>query len=203
MRITEEDFTLLTSALQDLSTTAELRTLTEGVMDLSDDQLSQMKIVWATWLRLSECKGPWVARLREKVNSSDRGRKDGIRNYMHAIPKEHRLSTQHFFDTGIFHTTTNSKTLTHQNPTLTGRPGLFHPHLVSSDFHYSIPSDVLPFTGWDYKAIKKNHYAKSLPEMYTIYLSHILQKSLKKGDQWSGKVSFYSMRRAEYRGVPT
>ena len=186
--ITEEDFTLLTSALQDLSTTSELRTLTEGVMELSADQLSQMKIVWATWLRLSERKGPWVASLREKANSSDRGREDGICHYMHAVPKAHRISTQHFLDTGIFHTTTNSKKLTRQNPTLTGR-GLFNPHSVSSDFYYSIPSDVLPFTGWDYKVIKKNHYADSLPKMYTIYLSKILQKSLEKVT--SGQVKFH------------
>ena len=34
---------------------------------------------------------------------------------MHAVPKEHRVSTKHFFDTGIFHSTTNAKELTRQN----------------------------------------------------------------------------------------
>ena len=97
------------SALQDLVATAELSTITDGKMEISASQLSQLRTVWATWLRLSERKGPWVAKLREKTNSLDSGRNNGIRNYMHAIPKEHRVSTQHFFDTGIFHSTTNAK----------------------------------------------------------------------------------------------
>ena len=84
------------SALQDLVATAELSTITDGKMEISASQLSQLRTVWATWLRLSERKGPWVAKLRTKTNSLDSGRNNGIRNYMHAIPKEHRVSTQHF-----------------------------------------------------------------------------------------------------------
>lgn len=67
--ISEQDFTLLMSALQDLVATAELSTITDGKMEISASQLRQLRTVWATWLRLSERKGPWVAKLagfREK-----------------------------------------------------------------------------------------------------------------------------------------
>ena len=50
----------------------------------------------------------------------------------------------------------------------------------TTEFAYNIPSDVLPFTGWDYKAIKKVYYDKSLPNMYTLYISNIQQKSFSK-----------------------
>ena len=46
------------SALQDLVATAELSTTTDGKMEISACQLSQPRTVWATWLRLSERKGP-------------------------------------------------------------------------------------------------------------------------------------------------
>ena len=176
--ISEKDFALLTSALQDLASTTELNTLTGGVMEVSANQLSQLKSVWTTWLRLSQRKGPWVEQLRQRANSSDSEREDGLSRYMHAIPKEHRVSTKYFFDTGIFHSTTDSTELTRQNATLTGRG--FHQLSVNSDFHYSIPADVLPFTGWDYKTVKKTCHANSLPKMYTLYLSQILQKSFEK-----------------------
>lgn len=176
--ISDEDFALLMSALQDLVTTTDLRTLTEGVMEISADQLSQLKDVWVTWLRLAQRKGSWVENLRQEANSRDLGREDGLQNYMQAIPKEHRISTQRFFDTGIFTSAANSEELGRQNPTLTGRG--FHWLSKHRKFHYSIPTDVHPFTGWDYNAIKKICHVDSLPEMYSIYISQILHKSVEK-----------------------
>ena len=186
--ILEQDFAFLTSALQDLLTATELRTLTGGLMEVSADQLSQLKIVWTTWLRLSRRKGPWVEELRHARNSLDSQRDDGLSRYMHAIPKEHKISTQHFFDTGIFHSSTQTAKLSRQNFTLTGR-GVFR-FTANSEFSYSIPPDVFPFTGWDYKAIKKTGcYAASLPKMYTIYLTQILQKCFEKLS--NGQVKFH------------
>ena len=174
--ISEEDFSLLLSALQDLVTT-ELRILTEDVMEISADQLSNLRDVWITWLRLVERKGPWVANLRQEAIFRNSGREDGIENYLHAIPKEHRISAQRFFNTGIFPSTENAEELPKQNPTLTGRG--YH-WLYISEYHYSIPMDVLPFTGWDYSAIKKSCHVDSLPEMYSIYLSQVIHKVVEK-----------------------
>ena len=187
VRITKKDFTLLTLALQDLAATAEPSTLTDGLMEISASQLSQLKIVWSTWLRLSEQRGPWVEDLRKMAIRADSGREDGLSHYLHAIPKVHRESAQHFFDTGIFLSTKTSDELTQQNPTLTGR-GL-HRLSSTSEFYYSIPTDVLPFTAWDYKAAEKTCYDKSLPIMYTKYLSEILHRTSDKMS--SCQVKFY------------
>ena len=100
--ISEQDFAFLTSALQDLVTADELRTLTGGLMEVSADQLSQLKSVWTTWLRLSRRKGPWVEQLRHETNSSHSERDDGLSRYIHAIPKEHRKSLLNTFWTRAF-----------------------------------------------------------------------------------------------------
>jgi hypothetical protein len=176
--ISEEDFSLLLSALQDLVTSTELRSLTEGVMEISADQLNKLRDVWVTWLRLARRKGSWVAKLRQEAISRDLGREDGIENYMYAIPKEHRISAQRFFNTGIFPSTENPEELRRQNPTLTGRG--YHWLSNTSEFQYSIPSDVLPFTGWDFSAIKRICHVDSLPQMYSIYLSQIINKAVEK-----------------------
>ena len=175
--ISEEDFSLLLSALQDLVTT-ELRTLTEDVMEISADQLSKLRDVWVTWLRLAKRKGPWVAKLRQEAISRDLGREDGIETYLYAIPKEHRISAQRYFDTGIFLSTENAEELRRQNPTLTGRGR--HWSSNTTKYHYSIPMDVLPFTGWDFSAVKKSCHVDSLPEMYSIYISQIIHKVVEK-----------------------
>jgi len=175
--ISEEDFSLLLSALKDLVTT-ELRTLTKDVMEISADQLCKLRDVWVTWLGLAKRKGPWVAKLRQEAISRDLGREDGIENYLRAIPKEHRISAQRFFDTGIFPSTGNAERLSRQNPTLTGRG--YHWLSNICEYHYSIPMDVLPFTGWDFSAIKKSCHVDSLPEMYSIYLSQIIHKVVEK-----------------------
>jgi len=175
--ISEEDFSLLLSALQDLVTT-ELCTLTGDVMEISADQLNDLRDVWITWLRLAERKGPWVANLRQEAILRDSGIEGGIENYLHAIPKEHRVSAQRFFNTGIFPSTENTEGLRRENPTLTGRGYLRLSNI--SEYHYSIPMDVLPFTGWDFSAIKKICHVDSLPEMYSIYVSQIIHKVVER-----------------------
>jgi len=177
MYISEEDFSLLLSALQDLVTT-ELHALTKDVMEISADQLSKLRGVWVTWLRLAQRKGPWVAKLRQEAISRDLGRDPGIETYLHAIPKEHRISAQRFFNTGIFPSTENAKELRRQNPTLTGRGYQWSSN--TTEYYYGIPTDVLPFTGWDFSAIKKSCHVDSLPEMYSIYLSQIIHKVVEK-----------------------
>ncbi|XP_068724453.1 uncharacterized protein [Montipora capricornis] len=178
VRISEQDSDDLTCALQDLVTTNELRTLTGGVMMIPTEHLRQLQIVWTKWLRLSKRKGSWVEDSRREANSFDPERNDGVIVYLHAIPIEHRKSAQHFLDTGIFHSSRNALELTRQNVTLTGRGS--HPFTADVNFHYSIPTDVLPFIGWDYREVKKTCYSTSLPKMYTTYLSGILQKSSQK-----------------------
>lgn len=179
LNISEQDSSLLMSALQELLTSANLSTVTEDVFEMmSTDELSQLKDVWSTWLKSSTRKGPWVATLRQTAIACDLEREDGLETYLHAIPVEHRVSARQFFDKGIFATRETSMGLNKQNSTLTGHG--FHRPLNTADFYYSTPMNIFPFTGWDYKAVKKFCHADSLPEMYTIYLSEILRKSVTK-----------------------
>ena len=175
--ISEEDVSLLLSALQDL-VTIELGTLTEDVMEISADQLSKLKDVWVTWLRLAKRKGPWVEKLWQEAISRDREREYGMKTYLQGIPKEHRISAQRYFNTGIFPSTENAEELCKQNPTLTGRG--CHRDSSTTEYYYSTPTDVLPFIGWDFSAIKKRCHVDSLPEMYSIYLSQIIHKVAEK-----------------------
>ena len=185
--ITEEDFILLTSALQNLGTTEELSCLTDGVMEIFGEQLKQLKNIWTMWLRLTEREGPWLSNERKMAYSFDQKTvKIWIPRYLATIPEPHRSSAKEYFDTGIFPSTANPKELTRQNPTLTGR--VLSPFKASADFRYSMTLDLHPFIGWDYKAINEIYYSDSLPEMYTMYVSQILQKSLEKMN--TGRVKF-------------
>ena len=119
-----------------------------------------------------------MTKLRQEANSGNFGREEGINHYIHVIPKYHKNSTRRYFDTGIFTSMKNTKQLKRENPTLTGRG--FQRFFRNSDFHYSLPTDVLPFTGWDYNAVKKICHDKSITRMYSIYISLVLNKSMEK-----------------------
>ena len=168
---------MLLSALQDLVTT-ELGTLTEDVMEISADQLSKLRDVWVTWLGLAKREGPWVAKLWQEAISRDLEREYGMKTFLHGIPEEHRISALRYFSTGIFPSTENAEELCKQNPTLTGRGCRRNSN--TTEYFYSTPTDVLPFTGWDFSAIKKSCHVDSLPEMYSIYLSQIIHKVAEK-----------------------
>ena len=180
--ISKKDFDLLMSALQELVATTALCNLTKGIVEISADHLSQLQDVWRSWQRLAQRKGSWLAEQRQHANSLDPHRDIGMKRYIDTIPKEHRISVQRFFKTGIFASTAIAiKDLTQQNVTLTGH-GFRIPRSWKCyhEAYYSLPGDALPFTGWDYSAVKKISYDDSLPEMYSIYLSQILQKSVEK-----------------------
>ena len=50
--------------------------------------------------------------------------------------------------------------------------------------------DVLPFTGWDFSAIKKICHVGSLPKMYSIYLSQNIHKVVEKLRKYQVKFQF-------------
>ena len=85
LRISEQGFTLLLLALQELVDSTELLTLTEEFMDIPADQLIQLRDVWNTWLRLAQRERSWVTKVRQEANLGDFGREEGINHYIHAI----------------------------------------------------------------------------------------------------------------------
>ena len=63
-----------------------------------------------------------------------------------------------------------------ENPTLTG----YNVFRRDQSYSYCIPSDVLPFTGWDYVEVKKFKHANSLVTMYGAYIENILRMVTRK-----------------------
>ena len=99
---------------------------------------------------------------------------------MAVIPAKHRKSAKEFIDTGIFSPAKDTKQLKRQNVTLTRSIADQALKLFSDSsdlIQYNIPTDIFPFSGWDYIAVKKVCCVDSLPEMYGAYLSQILDKS--------------------------
>lgn len=62
-----------------------------------------------------------------------------------------------------------------ENPTLTG-----YKFGEGQHYFYCIPSDVLPFTGWDYIEVKKFKHTNPLVTMYGAYIESILGMVMRK-----------------------
>lgn len=182
LRISQSDFVLLTSALEELLAASDhdVSTLTNEFMNMvAPDQLCELKRVWKTWLQLSTRRGRWVTERRKAAFQRDRESKVGIENYLNSIPQRHRDSAILWMEDGLFTSQCETSCLTKENVTLTGSSFQFKKGDIS-DYDFSIDPSNLPFSGWDYKAVKKICYNDSLPEMYCTYLSNILNKCLGK-----------------------
>ena len=95
LRITESDFLQLISALKELVATSDLKTLTSDFMNVADlDQSSELKRVWRTWIELSVTEGRWVTEMRKAAFEKDREIEEVMRNYLMAIPPNHRKSVE-------------------------------------------------------------------------------------------------------------
>ena len=158
----------------------DLSTLTNDFLNVATpDQLRELKRVWQTWVELStDHRGRWVTERRKAAFQRDSGSKEGIENYLKSLPKHHRESAKLWMENGLFTPKCKASCLTRENVTLTGSS--FQWSEVESDYDFCIDPSKLPFTGWDYKAIKDVCYNDSLPEMYCRYLLIILNKCIDK-----------------------
>jgi hypothetical protein len=98
----------------------------------------------------------------------------GRDTYYSSIPQEHVKSAKKWMEDCLFKRIQTPAFA--ENPTLTGH------NLIAGDksYSYCIPSDVLPFTGWDYVEVKKFKHANSLVTMYGAYVEHILKMVMRK-----------------------
>ena len=176
LRLSAHDFGLLMSALEELSTATNLCSLTRGLMQASNDHLEKLKKVWQVWLSHSSRPQPnVVTKQREQRFASNSESEGGNKRYVNSLPKEHKSSARNWFQTGVMLPKDLRKNLTCENPTLTGFSSDFS-GLITQEFKYLIPCDVLPFTGWDYLAVKKISHDASLQKMYSTYITHVLVK---------------------------
>ena len=173
LRISESDFSQLMSALEELVATCDLETLTSDFMSMADpDQFSELQRVWSTWIQLSTKKGDWVTEMRNDAFKRDNEVKLVMRNYLLAIPPNHRESVELWRAKGIFTSQCEVSSLTQENMTFTGSP--FKVENGKGDYSFSPRPCVLPFQGWDYQEVSKTTSDDCLPKMYSVYLSKIL-----------------------------
>ncbi|CAH3191537.1 unnamed protein product [Porites evermanni] len=72
-----------------------------------------------------------------------------------------------------------SSQLTRENVTLTSYLFQYEPG-ERDEYDFNIDPSNLPFSSWDYKAMKSVSYNDSLPEMFSTYLSYIMNKCIDK-----------------------
>ena len=179
LRITESDFLQLISALEELVATSDLKTLTSDFMNVADpDQFSELKRVWRTWIELSVKEGRWVTEMRKAAFEEDGELGEVMRNYLMAIPPNHRESVELWHADGIFSSQCEASSLTRENMTFTGSSFQFENS--QGDYIFSPRPCVLPFQGWDYEEVKKTSFDDSLPKMYGVYLRKILLKCVER-----------------------
>ena len=178
--ISQSDFSLLKSALEELLAAGDLSTLTNDCLNVATpDQLRELKRVWQTWVELSSGhRGRWVTKRRKAAFQRDSQSKEGIENYLKSIPEHHRESAKLWMENGLFASKCKASCLTIENVTLTGSP--LQRSEFESDYDFCIQPSNLPFSGWDYKAIKDVCYNDSLPEMYCSYLTNIMNMCITK-----------------------
>ena len=99
---------------------------------------------------------------------------NGRENYFTAIPQKHVKSAKKWMEDGLF--LRSDMPAFAENPTLTGY-SIVRP---AYSYSYCVPSDILPFTGWDYLEVKKFKDVNSLITMYGAYIENILRSVMKK-----------------------
>ena len=170
LRISEHTYSFLKNALQRLTQGTSLEDLTGGVMAADEGHFASMKNVWLKWLDLSAKSEPWVVAGRNDTFKQDPQVSEGLSIFLSEIPSEHKASAKRWFKDALLLPKAHSREeLKHENVTLTGSGSG-----RATPFSYCIPSDCLPFVGWDYKEAKAFRTIRSLQEMYSEYVSHVL-----------------------------
>lgn len=160
--------------------TPELKTLTSDFMNVADPgQFSELKKVWRTWIELSAKKGSCVTEMRKAAFDKNEEVEGVMKNYLIAIPQNHKKSVEMWRAEGIFTSQCEASSLTRENMTFTGSS---FKKLESSeeDYNFSLCPCVLPFQGWDYEEVRKTGLDDSLPKMYGVYLRKILLKCVER-----------------------
>ena len=66
LRLSDKDYRLVISKLQELVEASSLEELTEGTMKMNKDQFQRLVEVWRSWLNLSSHQGDWITEPRNK-----------------------------------------------------------------------------------------------------------------------------------------
>ena len=67
LRLSDGDFRLVKSSLQELIHASSLEELTKGTLKMEQDNLHKLVQVWRTWLDLSSREGDWITEERRRM----------------------------------------------------------------------------------------------------------------------------------------
>ena len=160
--------------LKELILASSLEELTNGAMKMNQGQSRRIVEVWRTWLQLSFREEDWITEARDRCLSRDSEDAVGISLYLQNIPKEHYESASDWFANGILSPKESRKVLPRENFTLTGSD--YSNNRNKGAFAYILESSTSPFSGWDYKDVKRWGHSASILKMYSEYVSHVLVK---------------------------
>ena len=158
-------------------------------MKIEQGHFHRLIKVWRTWLELSCREGDWISEARRKRIEDDPQSKEGYDLYLEQIPKEHRESVSDWLANGILLPKGSRKELPRENVTLTGSPAAFSEIGLLHPFTYVMDPSAIPFSSWDYKDAKQHSHCVSLLEMYSQFVSQVLERSAVK--MATGQVKFH------------
>lgn len=157
-----------------LKSAADFKSATEGLVTLTGNHFQELQDVWKRWLDTRVVGTSDIRKQRTEAMKADSGSFIGKINYYNVIPREHVPTAWKYMEDGVFQCT---KKCSHaENPTLTG------PDYFSEDkpYTYCPPTNVIPFTGWDYIEVKKHQHTDCVVTMYGNYIASKVSSFMKK-----------------------
>ena len=192
LHLTKSDYNLLISCLHALIDIdgEQLKCPTFGVVWVSDEDLDILRQVWQGWSNLA-CDRADTASIhlkiqRERMFADDSISAEGIQVYKQQIPARFHKSVDDWIENGIFVPDgADRSTLTHDNPTLTGRKMGRSPWHIGEamsgtckspseyEFVYCVPTDLWPFGAWDFLEVNQTTSSQmSLIDMFHCYIAN-------------------------------
>ena len=119
--LSQNHFQLLTSTLRELTKSKNIKELTDGVIEIRQEQFLRLQKVWRTWLEMSYWTEPWIETQRKNLFRKDILSISGIDAYVSEVPAEHKASCKEWFASGILLPEQRRIGLVKQNITMAGK----------------------------------------------------------------------------------
>ena len=118
--LSQNHFQLLTSTLRELANSKNIKELTDGVIEIPQEQFLRLQNVWSNWLKMSSWTEPWIETERKDIFRKEPLSAGGIEAYVSDVPAEHKESCKEWFESGILLPQQRRVGLVKQNITMAG-----------------------------------------------------------------------------------
>ena len=106
--------------MRELANSKNIKELTDGVIEIPQEQFLRLQKVWRTWLEMSSWREPWIETQRKDILRKDPLSAEGIEFYVNDVPAEHKASCEEWFVSGILSPEQKRVGLVKQNITMAG-----------------------------------------------------------------------------------